>query len=946
MLRKFFSILAFSSLFLTTGFQASYAQDLDLSQNLPIDSKVTKGTLPNGLTYYIRPNAKPENKVELRLVVKAGSLMENDNQQGLAHFMEHMNFNGLKRFPKNELVHYLQSIGVEFGADLNAFTSFDETQYILPIPTDNPENIVKGFEIVSDWAHGALITTEEVDAERNVVYEELRMRDKDAGARMREQFFPFMLNHSRYAQRLPIGKDSIILKGHPDRIREFYHDWYRPNLMAVIVVGDITAERAESMIKKYFGDIKNPKNERQREIYTVDSYTSPKAQVITDHEATGYTFYLMFPSQKRQIEKTLGDYRENLIKALFTQTLNKRLSDLTQNAQPPYTMAYADLDGMLGGLTLTNQAFTMYLTPVGSFENGIDSAVAEILRVKQYGFFDQDIENAKKSILASYEKAYNEKEKTISSRYINEYAENFMRQEPIPGIENEYEYVQKLLPTITTQEISKMAEGILSNFKNFYTLITAPEKGDIQLPSESGLLTLVQNAFAQKVSQRAEKKAVTSLLKEEPTPGTIVSQTQDKELKTTTFTLSNGLKVTLKTTDFKDDEIVFRGVKFGGTGQFGAADKANVQFMDNVIETMGYGDFTPTELRDFLSGKTLSLTPDMGASSNVISGSSSVKDFASLLELNYLQLTEPRLDEDLFQGFITKMSTQLKFLMANPQAAFADTLVKTMFNNDPLAPIAVPTEKDLQQINPKRVVEIYKEQYSNADGFHFFIIGNIDAATLKPLMEKYIASLPVKGTKPMYRDNGLRPVAGTQLFKFYKGSDPKSLIISQFHGDNIEYSDQLELRADLLGQLMTMEIIDTIREKMAAIYGGQAYASVVKVPYPHYTVAMQMPCGPENVENILTELDREVKGYKTNGGPASYLDKVKTTELEKHKENMKKNSFWARNLEQIMVWGNSKEFFLNYAEEVKKVSTQDIIKTANLLLGNNWFTGVSFPETN
>lgn len=934
--------MAFMALFLAD--LTVSAQKMDLSSPIPVDSKVTKGELSNGLTYYIRPNSKPKDKVQLRLVVNAGSLQETDAQQGLAHFMEHMNFNGLKHFPKNELIHYLQDIGVKFGADLNANTGFDRTYFILPIPTDNPENLKNGFQIVADWAGGALISTDQVNDERKVISEELRMRDKTAGTRMMKQFLPKMLNGSRYAERLPSGKDSIVLHADPDLIRQYYHDWYRPNNMAVIVVGDITTKKAKSMIKKYFGSLKNPKNEKERKYYKVKPYTHPEAMVVTDPEATNYSFGLMFPAKEVHPEKTLKDYRESLIRSIFTQTLNHELHKLAQTGNPPYAGAFGSVTGTFGSFTLKNEGFSLNVTPIDNIETAIDSAIAEVLRVREYGFSDNDVSNTKKKMIAYYKKAYNEKDKTLSSALVDEYTRNFMRQEPIPGISNEYEFVQKMLPTITVQEVSDLASDILSNSKNFFALITGPEKGDIDLPSEKELLSMVEKAFDQRVSAKTETEGGKTLLDQAPIPGKVVSQKKDDQLGTTTYTLSNGVKVTVKPTDFKDDEIVFRGSKYGGTGQYKAADKSNANFLTSVISVMGYGDFTPTELKDFLSGKNASVSPNMGQISNNVSGSSSVEDFETLLELNYLKLTEPRKDEDLYKGFLTKMKTQLKFAKSNPQAAFVDTLVKVMYDNSPLAPIAVPSEEDLNKINVDRVLEMYKNQFGNADGFHFFIVGNVDESTLKPLMEKYLASLPTKGEKPMYKDNGLRMHKGDKTFKFYKGTDDKSLILSQIHGDNVKYSEDLALKTDLLGDIMTMQINDTIREKMQVIYSGGARASLSELPYPHYTIMMQLPTGPKSVDVILKEIDKEIKGYKANGGPKGSLHKAKKAALEEHKEDLKKNSYWASKLEDLMLWKKSKNFFLNYDKEIEAITEKDMMDTAKKLLNGDRFTAISYPE--
>ncbi|ANI90628.1 hypothetical protein A9P82_04995 [Arachidicoccus ginsenosidimutans] len=922
-------------------FSVAHAQNLDLSQPLPIDSTVTKGKLPNGLTYYIKPNAKPAQKVELRLVENAGSLLENDNQQGLAHFMEHMNFNGLKHYPKNQLVDYLQKIGVQFGADLNANTGFDRTYFMLPIPTDKPGNLENGFQIVADWAGGALITTDEVNDERHVILEELRMRNKNANMRMLYKILPELTNHSRYASRFPSGLDSIVLHASPDRIREFYHDWYRPDLQAVIVVGDITVDKAKSLIEKYFGALKNPAHERTRTVYEVAPYTQKKALIVTDSEETNYSFSLYYPTHKAKVEKTLGDYREDLIKNIMIQGLNRKLRDLAQSANPPYASASGYFTE---GFSLHDEQFALDIVPVDDYKKAINAAVGVLLQVEKYGLTDADIETSKRSYLAGYEKAFNERNTTESAAYTDELADNFMTNEPIPGIVNEYNYVKELLPTITAKDVNAAAQKWLLENQNYFALISAPSTGKIQLPDESGLLSMVDAAFKQDVKPAETTGTATSLLQMQPVAGKIVSETKDADLGTTTYTLSNGVKVTIKPTDFKNDEIVLTGGRLGGTGQFSVADKANVTFLGSVIGAMGYGQFTPSELNDFLSGKNAKVGVGFGAATNGISGSSSVKDLPTLLELMYLKLTSPRKDTSLYKGYMTKLKSQLQFLKANPQYAFIDSSNKVMYGNNPLTPISVPTENDLNSINPDRILDIYKDQFGYADGLHLFFVGNVNADSLKPLLEKYVASLPVKGVKPAYKDNGLRMVPGDKTFKFYKGTDQKSLILDYYHGD-IKYSEDADLKLDMLTQAMTIKVLDTIREKMQAIYSGGVYASVAELPYGHYSIIAQLPCGPENVDKILAEYAKEVAGYKKNGVSATDLEKVKKAMLEKYKESMKQNGYWAGELQDIYMFGHSKDYLLNFDKKINAVTSEDLKKFADEVLNNNNnYKAISYPE--
>jgi len=917
------------------------AQNLDLNQALPFDSTVVKGQLPNGLTYYIKPNAKPAQKVELRLVVAAGSILENENQRGLAHFMEHMEFNGLQHFPKNTLVDFLQKIGVQFGADLNAYTSWDRTYYFLPVPTDNPGNLDNAFQVLADWAGGALIMTQDVNDERNVILEESRANFKNANMRMLYKYLPAWTNNSRYADRLPIGLDSIVQNADPDRIREFYHDWYRPNLQAMIVVGDITVDDAKAMIEKYFGGLKNPANERERIIYEVSPYTEKKAMVITDPEANRYEFQLNYPMHKAVEDKTLGDYRNSLIKNIMVSSLNRKLRDLAQTANPPYAGAGGGFDR---GVTLANEQFSLGLVPVDDFTKSINAAVGVLLQIQKYGFTDTDIETSKKEILAGYEKSYNERNTTESARYTDELSRNFTNGESVPGIYNEYLYAKEFLPSITVEDINAAIQKWLPENQNYFAYITAPANGKIAVPEQDSLLGIVDNAFKQEAAKPEGKVQATSLLTTQPTPGKIVKETKDADLGATTYTLSNGVKVTVKPTDFKTDEIILSGMKYGGTGHFGVADKSNTAFLSSIINSMGFGQFTPTALNDFLSGKTVQVNTGWSETSNSVSGSSSVKDLPTLFQLAYLKLTSPRKDADLFTGFITKMKAQFQSLKENPQYAFQDSLIKVVYNNNPLTPIVIPTENDMDNINMDRILDIYKEQFGYADGLHLFFIGNINVDSLKPLLEQYIASLPVKGVKPAYKDNGLRMVSGEKTFKFYKGADPKSLIIDIYHGEQ-KYSEDADLKAGMLAQAMSIQIIDTIREKMQAIYSGGASASFVEKPYPHYVFQAGMPCGPENVDKILAEYSREIAEYKTLGVSATNLDKVKKAMLEQRKDNLKRNNYWISNLQSILFWGHSKKFFLNFEQQVNAVSVKDLKASANKFFNsNNHFTAISYPE--
>ncbi len=912
----------------------------DLNAKLPKDPKVVKGVLPNGLTYYYKYNKKPEKKVELRLVVNTGSIMEDDDQQGLAHFMEHMNFNGTKNFQKNDLVSYLQSIGVEFGADLNAYTGFDETVYILPIPTDKEGNLDKGFQIIEDWAHNALLTDADVDGERGVVLEESRL-GKGADDRMMKKYLPKLLNGSRYKDRLPIGKDSILKNFKYDVIRRFYKDWYRPDLQAVVVVGDIDSATAMKYIMKHFAGLKNPANERPRTAYSVPTRKTSEAMVLTDKEATNYSLDLIFTTNKVKDEITLNDYRNSILRGLVSTMWNRRLRDLSRSSNPPFVYASVSYGGGWARGYEGLSASAGYAA--GGLNKAMDAMTAELLRAKKYGFTNNEMELAKKELMSTMEKTYNERNTTESGRLIWEYVRNFLEKEPIPGIENEYEYYKQMLPGVKVEELNKLVQDWMSNM-NTFTLVTGPEDGSA-LPSDDELMVMTEKAMQQDVKPMEEKAVASSLLDKKPTPGKVVSQESDNQLNTTTYTLSNGIKVTLKTTDYKTDEIILKGSKKGGTANYGVADRYSAQFATGVVGAMGAGNFTPTDMEKVTAGKTIRANMTIGDLYSSVSGSSTVKDFEDMLQLMYLKMTAPRKDEALFEAYKTKQKAQLQFMSANPQVAFIDTMYGVLYKKNPLAPIAIPKPEYFDGINVDRSIDIYKNAFSTADGFNFFIVGNVDPKVALPLIETYIGSLPSVNKAPEYKDNGVRPVTGIHTVKFKKGKEQQSLVVSICSGETT-YSEDADLRAQALADILNIKVVEDLREKLGGIYTGGYFASVTKEPYAHYSIGLQLPCGPENVDKLIAAANEVVANIKKNGPDQKDLDKVKSTWHEQHREKLKDNNYWTAQLEQVMMRGKDKQHLLDYDKWVDGLTTKDIQDAANKLFnGKNELTAILYPES-
>ncbi len=919
---------------------SGFAIAQDLQAKLPVDPEVVTGKLSNGLTYYIRPNHKPEHKVELRLAVKAGSVLENDDQQGLAHFMEHMNFNGTKNFQKNELVSYLQSIGVQFGADLNAYTSFDQTVYILPIPLDKPDNLEKGFQIIEDWAHNALLTDKDIDEERGVVLEESRL-GKGADDRMLKKYFPKMAEGSIYASRLPIGKDDVIKNATYDKTRNFYKDWYRPDLQSVMVVGDIDVETAKKMINAHFAGIKNPANEKPRKYVDVTPRKTAEAMVVTDKEATNAQLVVMFPYAKKHASVTLGDYKKDLVAQITMSMLNRRLNDLAQGGNPPFAYAGAEMDGLIHGY----QAFSMIaIFDKNGPEKSLMALTGELVRAQKFGFTADELELAKREMMSNIERVYNERKTTDSKAYVDEFVRVFLDDEPIPGITNEFNYYKSLLPGINQNDVNSQLKTWTAN-TNTFTLVTGPDKPDVKLPSDKELLAMTKKGFAQNIEKSEEKKTAVSLMQGMPAPGKVVSQVKEEGFDANTYTLSNGVKVTIKTTDYKSDEILMTAVKKGGKNNYGLADRSNVQFATDVVDAMGLGTFAPNELEKIIAGKNVKVDVEIGDVNDVVKGSSSVKDFETMLQLTHLYLTSPRKDEDLFKAFKEKQIGVLQFMSSNPRAAFVDTTVKTMYNNNPLARMVIPKPADFEKINLDRSLEIYKNELCGGDGYHFFFVGNIKPENVMQFIEAYIGGLQASGKPLAIKDNGVRPVKGVTKMEVKKGKEKQSLIMSMYTGE-IPYSEDLALKAQALAEVLNIKVIEELREKMGAIYGGGFNASVSKEPYERYSIQLQLPCGPENVEKLLAAANTEIEKIKANGPDAKDVEKVKNQWKEKHITDVKENKYWTGKLESSLFWGRDKDRILKYQTYVDKLTPADIKETAQKLLnGNNQFTSVLYPES-
>ncbi|WP_246203011.1 M16 family metallopeptidase [Fulvivirga lutimaris] len=937
-MKRCLSVLAIF-LFVLTGLVNAQEKEIKGSLNspLPTDPNVVVGKLDNGMTYYIRKNEKPEDKVELRLVVNVGSTVEDENQLGLAHFLEHMAFNGTKNFEKNELVDYLQSVGVKFGADLNAYTSFDETVYILPIPSDNEETLNKGLLVLEDWAHNITLSDEEIDKERGVVIEEWRL-GQGANQRMRDEWFPVMFKDSRYANRLPIGKKEVLESFDYETIRKFYKDWYRPDLMSLVVVGDIDPAAMEKKIKAQFSKIKNPKNPRERTFYDVPDQDNTAVSVVTDPEASFTQIQLIY-KQDNEETKTLDQYRRDIVYNLYSGMITKRLDELKQSPEPPFFFASTSY----GSMVRTKSNYSSFaVVGENGVENGLNALVTENERVKKFGFTEGELDRYKADMLNRMEKAYKEADKTESQNYASEYIRNFLSNEPIPGIAFEYDFYKKVLPTITVEEVNALAKKWISN-SNRVVVITGPEKEGVVMPTEEEVKKILFKAQLAKITPYDDGTVGAELLEEKPTAGKIASRKELETVGATELTLSNGVKVVLKPTDFKNDEILMRAYSPGGQSIYPDADDKNASFASQIINESGVGEFTVTDLQKMMSGKTVRVNPFISNLTEGISGNAAPKDLETMLQMVYLYFTNPRKDEKSFESFKSKNKMLLGNLMSNPQFYFSDQVSRILTQDHPRGG-GFPTPEDLDAINFERSFEIYQDRFADASDFTFLFVGNFNISEISPLLESYLGGLPSTSREETWKDLGIRPPSGKVEKVVNKGTDQKSSVNIVFT-DKTKYTKEDSYNIRTLGELLSIKLIEILREEKGGVYGVGASGSISKYPYENYTFRIQFPCGPENVDDLVKATFDEIEKIKKEGVSEEDINKLKETQRKERKDNLKENQYWLNSLYGYYFNDYDLSGYYEYEKQIEALTSKDLQEAAKKYLpADEYIKIVLMPE--
>ncbi|OZV67624.1 M16 family metallopeptidase [Winogradskyella aurantia] len=947
----------FSKVFLTllccasfTGFtvQAQTTKTLENQQSvavpsekLPITPEVKIGQLENGLTYYIQNNGKPEDKVELRLAIKAGSILEDDDQVGLAHFMEHMNFNGTTNFKKNELVDYLQGIGIEFGADLNAYTSFDQTVYILPIPSDDPEKLNKGFQILQDWAGNALLTEEDIDDERGVVIEEYRTR-LGAATRMQSKYLDKIAYKSKYADRLPIGTKENLENFKYESLRRFQKQWYRPNLMAVIAVGDLDVETLEQKIKENFNGLKNPENPRPREEFGSENHKETFVAIEWDEEATGSQVQVYYKDKgERKKTKTIQDYRDNMVEGLFTEMINNRLNEYTNKPNPPFIFGFSYHGGIIGNKEA-------YQSIAQTNETGQLEALKVLLeeneRVKRYGFKASELERAKKDYLARLERSYKDRDKRESNRIVGAYIQNFIDESPIPGIEWSYNYAQIELPNIKLEEVNGLIADFLHD-DNRLVVLTGPKKEGLKKVSEEEVVALLNDVKNADIDDYVDEEVRSDMMAVKPAKGSVVEKEtlfEGQINEITQLTLSNGSTITYKKTDFKNDEILFEAFSYGGTSLYSNEELKETASANGGLFEAGIDGISKNEMTKMMSGKIASVRPYIRGNDEGMRGSSTPKDLETMFQMIHLYFTKLDKDPEAFASYISKQKAFLGNILSNPNISFSIALGKFLNEGNPRY-TGFPTEEDFDKANYDLAYQKYKERFANAGDFNFYFVGNIDEEMLIDLAETYIASLPGNSTKEMYKSFPFRQKSGDHEFVYRKGTEPKSQVNLIFSGD-ATYNEKEARAISALGEILSIKLIEKLREEEGGVYGAGARGSISKIPYGNFNFSISFPCAPENAEKLANASIAELEKIIKDGPTEVDMDKVKKALLLSRKDELEQNRFWLSAIRSADYNQSDLNNVVNYESNINALTTDDVKAVANKYLKGGYIKAILLPE--
>ena len=876
------------------------------SPAIATDTAVHIGILPNGLRYFVRHNPTPAARLELRLVVRAGSILEDDDQKGLAHFVEHMAFNGTTHFAKHDLVQYLESIGVRFGADLNAATSFDETVYILPVPSDKPALVERAFDILQDWATGVRFDSSEVVSERGVVLGEWRS-GLGVGSRLRDKEFPVLFAGSRYAERLPIGDTAIIGHANPEPIKRFYRDWYRPDLMAVIAVGDVPVERLEALIQNRFGALRGPSSPRPRVDAPVPEVPGTRFSITTDPELTSESIQLLVRRPSVAPYRTEVDERRLLVNSLVSNIAGQRLSDLARKPDASFVSAFFGPSRLIRDIEL----FALNVAAKeGKSANAFEAVLQERRRLDVHGVLPAELERAKASLLRGREQGAAEQDKQFSGGFVGQYLDAFLTGNSIPAPRTRLQLAQRILPTITRDEVNATIRGGARGTDRFIAL-RAPEKAGSTLPTREQLLAIVDRTDTATVAPWTETVVAGPLVPVPPAPGRVISTTRYPDLGITEWRLSNGARVLIKPTDFKADQIIIGGTAPGGLSLLSDKDVINGMLATSIVQQSGFGQFDAPSLRRRLAGTVAVAFPIISETTQELGGITAPKDLGTFFELLYLTATSPRLDSAAVVAFKSQVRTALANRDRQPNTALSDTITLTMGRNSPRS--QPMTLARFETLNVNRALAIYRERFSDFGNWNFTIVGNVNVDSLRPLVERWLGGLPSRGRTEKWRDRTLGPLEGQITKVVRKGKEPVSRQVVFFTGE-AEATDATEaLAADAVGEILQTRLLEKLREAMGATYGVEVNTNITAIPRKRYQSVISFTSTPAQADTLWAAAWDAITALRLEGPSADELQKYVEQARRSTEVDVKTNFWWSGTIgdhaekgapfDDILTWG-------------------------------------------
>lgn len=922
------------------------AQGLEQAmQPLSIDPNTRVGKLDNGLTYYIRHNEYPKGQANFYIAQKVGSVQEEDDQRGLAHFLEHMCFNGTENFPENGVIRYLETLGVKFGEQLNAYTSIDETVYnINNVPTAREATIDSVLLILHDWSHNLTLDPKEIDKERGVIHEEWRMRTS-AMQRILTRQLPKLMSNSRPGNRMPIGLMEIVDNFKPEVLRAYYEKWYRPDLQAIIVVGDLDVDRTEQSIKNMFAPIQLPENPAKREYFTVPQ--NDEAIVVSDCDKE-QTLPIILISNKheeffpREYRNTMPYLMTSFVKGMAMQMLNKRLEEKALDPECPFIQAGVE-DGDF--LLAKSPAFSTTIVPKeGKIDESIQSVMAEVYRAAKHGFTASEYSRVRSEFLSQVAKAYENREKTETENYISECVRNFLDNEPMPGIEYENTFFNAAAPQIPVEMANQLFQQIVSvSDTNLVVLSVNPEKEGYVQPTEQQLLQAIHAAQQMDLEAYVDNVKNEPLIPQLPKRGKIKKEVAGP-YGSQLLTLSNGARVILKKTDFKDNEVLMRAYSDGGTARYSADDKYTLGQASTLFGASGLGNFTSTELDKALAGIQASVSASMSGRSEFLGGSSVPKDLRTLFELTYLHFQPLHRDDKAATSALNQLKEVLRNQAANPMRAFSDSL-QTALQGADNPYLVLMNEEAIDHVSYDRALEIYRDRFQGANDFTFIYVGNFDNDSIREYIEQYIASLPKvkRNDKPVDNHNNIRE--GEHFNRFLrKMEEPQTAMIQLFHAP-IENTLKNQVTSDILGQVLTMRLLEIVREDMGAAYSISASSNLGKISDGSTRVNVQVyaPVKPEKCDSVLLVIDEELQRVAREGAEEKYTSKVKEYLLKSYTENERKNGTWLGYIEELER--DHIDGYTDYQKVVQGITSADIAALAKKILdAKNHITVIMLPE--